>query len=201
MPKITPSLTIREQLLIDGVARGQPIAQTALDVGYSAGSPGSMAFQALHKPHVARALAERLLDLREKSNITALDLIGQAARIGFLDVSTLMGADGNFLPIDEWPDGAAMAVQEVTQSIGKRGETVTRYKFAGKVASLELLAKLLGLIERPGVPTAVTQTINVGPGSLAELRALRDQLLPLLGEPATDDDAIDAETREIEHGE
>jgi phage terminase small subunit len=101
----------------------------------------------------------RVAELREKAakraEITAADVLKEAARIAFSDIRKLFDENGNLKPVSELDDDIAAAVAsiEVTEEFAGSGESrefvgyTKKIKFWDKNAALEKLFKLLGLFK------------------------------------------------------
>jgi phage terminase small subunit len=77
--------------------------------------------------------------------VTTERVMREQAAIGFFDPRTIFDADGNLLPIVEWPDAAAAAllsleIEETTEFRGK----LHKVKFHPKPAALDAMMKYLG---------------------------------------------------------
>lgn len=98
-------------------------------------------------PQVQRKAAERLADLIDPDRA-----LREAARLAYFDPRTLFDAQGNLLPITQWPDDAAAAIGGL--EVVKRNlvvgdgllDAVHKVKIIDKTAALTLLFKHLGLL-------------------------------------------------------
>lgn len=102
----------------------------------------------INNPRV-RAFLGRHLKLREKRMEELADeTLEELASILAFDPATLIGEDGNLLPINKLPKEAKSAITEVyVSSNGK-----ISYKFGGKTEAIKALSKLLELYLTPAPP-------------------------------------------------
>ncbi len=131
--------------------------QAAIRAGYSEKTAGVIAGQNLGKLEIQEAIQARRLELAAKIEVTQERIAAEYARLGFADMATYAswGAGGATLrESNELPEGASLAVAEVSQTITKDGGTI-RFKLHDKKGSLDSLAKLLGYFPGDGV------TVNV----------------------------------------
>jgi phage terminase small subunit len=63
-------------------------------------------------PQVKRAAAQRVADMLADA-IDPNRVLREAGRLAYSDIRELFDADGNFLPIKQWPDDIARAVSSV----------------------------------------------------------------------------------------
>lgn len=146
--------------------------QAAIEAGYSKTRAAATASDLLANPAVQYQLANRRRDVREEIRIEAATdrarILLELARIAFFDIRKLYGADGELLPVSEWPDDAAAVINslETYEEHGAKGEFIgqtRKVKTESKLAALDKLMRHLGMFEQDNKQAG---------GALAELLAM-----------------------------
>jgi phage terminase small subunit len=92
----------------------------------------------------------------------------EIGRIAFSDIRQLFGPDGEILPIEQWPTGAAAAVSGYKEEVLAGGTRIKReVKLWDKPGMLKLLADIKALTNaKPDATQRATFTFNFGaPGA------------------------------------
>lgn len=93
-------------------------------------------------------VAELQRPAARRAELTASRLIEEAAHIAFQDPRALLDANGNYLPIHEWPAELAAAVSQIDFAVGDDGQRyVSKVRFWDKNSAHERLFKQKGLFE------------------------------------------------------
>jgi phage terminase small subunit len=137
-------LTLRQEKFCEEIVKGKSGKDAALAAGYSPGNADKYASSLLINP----AVADRIRDMKACSaaiaEIEGSDVVREWARLGLsniLDVAEVVDGELVVKPSSEWPEAAARAVMEVTQSKGK-----VRVKMHPKQGALDSIGRYLGLL-------------------------------------------------------
>lgn len=137
------------EYLIDGNATR---AYTA--AGYKGTGAGQSAARLLKSPKIAAAIAEKTEKRLTKLEISADRVLGELAKLAFLDPRRLFNPDGSLKPITELDDDTAasisgMDIEKLYEHFNKGGAknvgTVTKVKLLDKGINLERLGRHLKL--------------------------------------------------------
>ncbi len=125
----------------------------AVRAGYARGKAGGRASELLRRPEVQIAIREEMKERDKRLRLTAERIIREAMCIAFADPSRVAhwGPDGVELVDsgDLTPDDRA-AVKWISVG-GSKGARAQRFEMHDKLAALELLARMTGLLTRaPG---------------------------------------------------
>jgi phage terminase small subunit len=146
-----------------GQAAGNATAAAKL-AGYSVKSARRIGTRLSTKAHIQFAIRERQAVRSEQSDVDAVKVIREMARIGFADIRKLFRPDGSLKPAGEWDDDTAASVAgiDVVEMAGgaKIGgpeglQHVAMYtkklRCWDKNSALEKIAKHLGMFEEKHV--------------------------------------------------
>jgi phage terminase small subunit len=130
-------------------------------------------------PQVKRKAAQRIADMLAEA-IDPNRVLREAGRLAYSDIRQLFDGEGNFLPINQWPDDIARAVssvevvkKNVTTGDGKVDD-VLKVRLWDKAGRLQDLMKHHGqLTEKLEVKLtgAVVERLNAGRQRVARARA------------------------------
>jgi len=127
--------------------------EAALAAGYSPKTAENQGCQLLINPNVRPILAEEIKKRIEKAEISSQMILRELARVAFSDIRDVMswGATGGvkIKPSDELEEGAARAIESVTETITttESGTTIRReVKLHSKMNALEKLAKIFKML-------------------------------------------------------
>jgi phage terminase small subunit len=148
LPPEIEDLTLREQKFVFEYLIDLDPPAAYVRAGYSDSSPGGGAYELLKKPTVKAAISRAQLAQLQKINITAQTVLEAVAQIAFVDPRSLFGADGNILPMKDWPEGTARALSALDVERRSDGVSVAKIRFWDKISALQLLAKHLNLLEK-----------------------------------------------------
>ena len=125
--------------------------QAAIRAGYSPKTARAQGSRLLTNAAIASVVAEGKARQLREADITATRTLQEAARLAYSDVTVLLDAKGNILPMREWPVDTAAAVGgfEVVRrnSGGGHQDEVIRARLWDKPRMLELLFRHLGLLK------------------------------------------------------
>jgi phage terminase small subunit len=189
-----------EEFIAGGCASACAAARRA---GFSEVSAGPRAWSLMRDPEIAAEIARRVDDRLARVCVTGDRLVRETAQIALVDPTSVIGADGRYKPVSEWPEDVRRAVSALEIGHEKAltadsGEEVTlgrvtSAKFHNKIEAINLLAKLLSMVvERSEVKTELS-----GPGGgpiqvqVAEARkSLMDKLATLRPVEVVDGEVI-----------
>lgn len=163
----THILTGRQDLFVDAYIRMGDSAQAAIAAGYRRQDASITARRLLAKPHVYRVYLDRKARFVNEVIVTAADVLRELSYLAFHDPTSIYGANGDLLPIAQWPTRTRQAVSQM-EIVLKNAEAgdghidrVLKVRFEPKSKPLELLARHLAmLIDRREIG---------GPGAFAGL--------------------------------
>lgn len=128
--------------------------QAAIRAGYAPKAAEVQASRLLRNVQVADAIGKHQQQLRERSGVSADRVVEELARIGFVDIRRVFGADGAVLDPQQIPEDVARAVAsiEVTTSTTGTGkdattDTTTKVRFWEKPKALHTMAHILGMLK------------------------------------------------------
>ena len=152
-PQLIPPLTERHRRFVLEYVIDMNGRAAAIRAGYSRGRAAGTASQLLRRPEVQLAIRDEMRDREKRLRLTAEQIIREAMRIAFCDPGRIAhwGPDGVELVDsgDLAPDDRA-AVKWISVG-GRKGTHAQRFELHDKLAALELLARLTGLLPRgPG---------------------------------------------------
>jgi phage terminase small subunit len=165
-----------------GACNGKEAATRA---GYAPRYADRQASQLLDNPRVAARIKEIQAKAAERAEIEAAVVIQEWGRLSLSDIRDVLEVTERGVrvkPSSQWPEGAARAVAEVSETVTESGGTV-RVKLHPKLGALDSLGKYLGLLVdrrkvehtgKGGGPIHVQQEEDLSPLSVEELKALRD---------------------------
>lgn len=122
--------------------------EAAEKAGYSRTSLGTQPYTLLRNPKIANRINELREDIKVKHQVSLDMVILEAWKLANYDVTEAFYEDGTPKPIQELPEGLRKAIvgfetyEDYTEGVevGK----VTKYKFANKEKSIDMLIKHLG---------------------------------------------------------
>lgn len=142
--------------------------QAAIRAGYSARTANEQSSQLLAKLNIQNYLRVRRAELQKQTNITQERVLGELAKIAFIDPRKFYEGI-NLVPVADLEDdqAAALASFEVLEDKTAAGEetltetTIKKVKFWDKLRALEMLGKHLGIFERDNQQKTLPTTFNV----------------------------------------
>jgi len=130
-------------------------AQAAIRAGYSKGSAASQASRLLTDANIQSYITERRKERAEKLEASADNVINEVVKLAFHDIRDMYDKKGNLKPIPELDDMTAATISSFKVKLEKSGEDqydiIQEYKRYDKLKALELLAKLIGLLDKDPV--------------------------------------------------
>ena len=147
-PSQPDALTSRQRAFVEEYLRTGNGTQSAIKAGYSARSASTTASVMLRNERIRDALRGRQLRRARMADVNAASVLAHAQRLAMYDVRQLFDAAGNLLPVQEWPDDVAAAVQgiEVTGGVPGLPPRVSM-KLADKGQATDRLMRHLGMFE------------------------------------------------------
>lgn len=141
-------------------------SRAARDAGYSEKTACAIAAENLRKPHIQKAIRERIEELSRKTGVTAERALAETGRLAFsmMDSYLDFGPDGITLKVlQEMTEDQIAAIGEVSETITKDGGSL-RFKLHDKKGALDQLHRIFGAytdtIEHTGsVEVKVTEVI------------------------------------------
>lgn len=135
----------REHLFIEAyIANGGDGAKAARAAGYANSGAGRRAVDLLRRPNVVKALAARREKLARRYELTSESVIAELAKIVHSDITRLIGPNGKYLPVSQWPDDMRAAVASVEfNALGQ----VVNVRLWSKDGGFDRAMKNLGLYE------------------------------------------------------
>ncbi len=141
----------RLQRFVDLIVEGCTGAEAVHRIRPRHRRPKQEAYEWRRQPRVRAAIAERQAEVIAESGINLVRVLKETANVAFANLQELFDADGNLLPIEKWPEGAARAVvgldfEAVMEGRGsnrKHVGDVVKIRTAPKVEALRLLGQYL----------------------------------------------------------
>ena len=126
-------------------------AQAAIRAGYKASTAKEQGHRLLTNVHIAAQIQRAMDERAARTGITQDRVLGEIAKLAFLDISGAFDADGGLLPLKDMdPDVraalAGLEITEITNADGVAIGRVKKIKLADKIAALTLLMRHLGLL-------------------------------------------------------
>lgn len=135
--------------------------QAAMRAGYSEKTAGSQAFDLLKKPEIQARISSLQAERSRVTKIDAAWLLDRLAREAEADDKDIRDENGNFLPMEEWPEiwrkGLVVGYELETEyedekddenfKTGRRTakSRITKIRKADRVRRLELIGKHIGV--------------------------------------------------------
>lgn len=147
-------LTIKQRMFISEYIIDYNATRAAVAAGYAAETAGIYANSLLKRPAVENAIQEKLKQLEKAAEITREKVLVEFAKLAFVDPQKFYDENGNLKSIPELDKDTAAALTgfDVSTTYINGEEQISvlkKIKFADKKASLDSLAKHLGMfIER-----------------------------------------------------
>ena len=142
----------------------------AKSAGYSDKTANEQGSQLLRKPLVAAEIARLTGRNEKKSALSAEKVIDRLNNLVDFDIAQLYGEDGKLLPINKMPLEARKAIASID------GEKI---RFVSTLGSLELSAKLLGMVREQQTQQQAVQIIIAAPAAQPEVSAERPRITPV----------------------
>lgn len=132
------------EYLVDMVA-----GKAALRAGYSKNNAEWIGPQLLKKPHVAKAVADKIEERNKCTGVDAQWVLKRLLQIDDMDVKDILDDNGTCLPVKCWPKVwrqfiSGMDVSEVWNGFGddkQQAGFLKKMKWPDKVKNLELIGK------------------------------------------------------------
>lgn len=138
-------LTDKQELFCREYLADLNATQAVIRAGYSPKNAGYCGSRLLDNPDVKNRIAELMGERNEVLNITSDYVLRRLEEIDKLDIADILDADGNMLPVGDWPDAwrTSVGAIEISQ-VRTTGETTSclkKVKLPDKLRNLELLGK------------------------------------------------------------
>ncbi len=140
----------RQQIFItEYLGNGFNATRAGIAAGYSAATADSQASRLLKNDKVARIVKERCSERIAKTELTAMMVIDEIAKVAMIDPREFFTTDGSLIPIRQLGprEAAAIAGMEVTDLYAGQGDErvaigqLKKIKIASKLKALELLGR------------------------------------------------------------
>jgi phage terminase small subunit len=154
-------LTVREQLFVEGVARGKSLTQAALDAGYSPDSANKIGTENQSKPVIRQAVQQRVQGVTQADTDEVLQLFAAHLRGDVADFQDLFLEDGRL----DLQKAKALGISRLIKKLdyepvslmavgSEQGEIfVTRYRckveFHDSQSAAKTLADIMGIKQQP----------------------------------------------------
>jgi phage terminase small subunit len=138
-------LTDRRELFCREYLADLNATQAVIRAGYSPKNAGYCGNRLLDDPDVKKRIAELMDERNEVLNINSDYVLRRLEEIDKLDIADILDADGNVLPVGDWPHAwrTSVGAIEIAQ-VHTAGETTSclkKVKLPDKLRNLELLGK------------------------------------------------------------
>lgn len=170
---MTGDLTNKQLAFCHAYIKDRNATNAAKSAGYSAKSAESLGCNLLKHPKVAAKIASLSRPIEKKSQLTAERVVAELSNLAFLDPASMFDESGNLLSINEMPEATRRAIAGI--EIGEKG---TKLKLSSKLGSLELAAKLLGMVKEQQTQQQAVQIIISAPAAQPQVTQSHAKLLP-----------------------
>jgi phage terminase small subunit len=155
------------------ISNGHNSAAAARSAGYSERSAPQTGSALLKHPDIAAELARLQSKTEKKLELTANRLMEELSHLAYLDPADLYDpVTGKLLAVKDMPEGARRAIAGIEEN-----EKFTKVRLASKLGSIELAAKLLGILRQDPQSQQAVQIIIAAPPAIPE-RTETSQLRP-----------------------
>lgn len=135
-------LTPKQAKFIDEYLIDLNATQAAIRAGYSKKTAEVIGYENLTKPYIAEKIQERRNELKESAEIDQAWVLERYKRLAEVDPADFLNDNGSLKAIHDMPKKVRYAIQGLDIS-----ETdVKKIKMSDKKATLDSIAKLLGLV-------------------------------------------------------
>lgn len=136
-----------DQLFVDMMVKHGVGTKAVREINPAAKRPDLIASKRLKKPGVREAIAERTAEAIAAVGVTPLRTLQELVACAYFNPKRLQNAEGEWLPVHEWPDDVAAAVigMDIEETHIGKGENrqllrrVTKPRAAPKVEAIKLL--------------------------------------------------------------
>ena len=136
--------------------------QAAIRAGFSKKTARSIANEYLTKPDIKKYVSELQQKLREKTEITAVNVIAELAKVGFSNVQDFLESKNGIVDLSTLKRDVAASVSsikvktiEVGKGKNKAIEPQVEFKLHDKIAALRQLGQHLGVFEKDNSQKAI----------------------------------------------
>lgn len=166
-PRAMGKPTKKQQRFVEEYLVDLNATQAAIRAGYSVKTANRIASENLVKVGIQEAIQEAMRARSERTKVIADDVVRELARLAFADMGDYVSwgpAGVRLKDSSELPEGASIAVLEVSETTTKDGGTV-KFKLHDKKGALDSLAKHLGMfIERKNININTNWRFTIGKG-------------------------------------
>lgn len=146
------------------IANGQNGTEAAIAAGFSPKTAGAQASRLLKDVKTQQLLADRRKVLAEKFELRTEDVLRELARIVYADPRKAFDANGNLLPVSEWPDEVAAMIASIEVDEMKVDGAVVgltkKVKLWDKNSAIDKAMKHLGQYEKDNAQKHPLQEMN-----------------------------------------
>lgn len=99
--------------------------------------------------NIREAIFKAMKERESRTNITSDRVLREIARLAFTDARAVFDANGNMLPVKDWPDEVAAAVSSIKFKRNSESEAeMVEIRFWDKGKALEMAGRHLGIFEK-----------------------------------------------------
>lgn len=192
---IMTQLTIRERLFVETYCEDFNAGKAAIRAGYSQASASSIGTSLKRRPIIQKALELHCQVIANHMRLAAAEVVHHLMSIATSDIRDIVQWDGEKVTLKksaDIPDGAAIAIAEVSQTAGRFGNNV-KVKMVDKLGALNTMAKIVQL----AAPDNVEDPDRRAADRLADV--IQKALDSVYGAPPTTD-VVDAQFTEEPNG-
>ena len=165
------SFTAMQLAYIEAMVTEDNKTKAALSAGYAESSAAVRGFELSNNPVIAAEIARRRAENAKKSQLTAAKVFETLNNLVDFDPGQCFDADGKLLPINQIPLEARKALTAIDATKGS-------IKHSSRLGSLELAAKLLGMVKEQQTQQTAVQIVISAPRELPKVAPNVGQLLP-----------------------
>lgn len=146
-------LTAKQQRFVDEYLIDLNATQAAIRAGYSAKTAGQIGDENLKKPQIAAAVAQRMTDRAERTQVDADYVLRRMVEIDQMDVLDILTDSMELKPVSQWPRVWRQYLSgfDLAEMFEGRGDdraivgVLKKIKWPDKVKNLELLGRHFGM--------------------------------------------------------
>jgi len=126
--------------------------QAAIRAGYSNKSARQQASQNLTNPAIVKAIEEKQAERALRVGVSQDRVLSELIVIGYSNLKAFFDADGAVIPVQDWPDALAGAVQSIevidkTDEDGKLVGRTYKIKLWPKLDAIQLIMRHQGMLK------------------------------------------------------
>jgi phage terminase small subunit len=122
--------------------------------------------------------AKKPEQIAARAELTAQKLVDALADLVGFDPADMYDEDGRLLHVKDMPEATRKTIAGIEESIGKMGDKNTKLRLSSRLGSIELAAKILGLLKNEPQQNQNIQIILAPPPEIERPAINPGQLLP-----------------------